>query len=138
MYLFFVTVFQLISQIQIKPDLSQITLISAFFFIIFRGVTCLIEETLTEVVAKYEKTLEEELEIFEEVALEEWEIIMPSKEDRTMSVIHKIVMERENSPGKCTACTKWMMEAIEIKESQRVNQLEVGSWTVDLGKVLNK
>ena len=89
-------------------------------------------------VAKYEKTLEEELEIFEEVALEEWEIIMPSKEDRTMSVIHKIVMEKESSPGKCTACTKWMMEAIEIKESQRVNQLEVGSWTVDLGKDLNK
>ena len=104
------------------------------FFLIFRDVTCLIEETLTEVVAKYEQTLEEELEIFKEVALEEWEIIMPSKEDRTMSVIDKIVKEKKNSPGKCSACTKWMMESIEIKESERVNQLEVGSWTVDIGK----
>ena len=99
-------------------------------------MTCLIEETLTEAIVTYENALEEELEVFEDVALEEWEIIMPSKEDRTLAVISKIINNKRETPGICSSCTKWMLEAIEVKESDRVNQLEVGSWTVDLGLIM--
>ena len=65
-------------------------------------------------------------------SLEEFELMRPSIDDRHRKVVRDMKMFMETQ-GRCNNCTKWMMEAVEVKESDRVHQLEVGSWTAALG-----
>merc|ERR1712200_384654 len=80
-----------------------------------RGINCMIEESITELVSKYQDILESELDVFQQVSIEEWEIVMPTRHERTEKVMSLITDEKQVSGGQCNYCTKWMMEAIEVK-----------------------
>eukprot|EP00092_Neocalanus_flemingeri_P000465 GFUD01000495.1.p1 GENE.GFUD01000495.1~~GFUD01000495.1.p1 ORF type:complete len:837 (+),score=225.49 GFUD01000495.1:88-2598(+) len=99
------------------------------------GMLCLANE-MAEVIAEgFEKTLIEEMKTFSEISIEEWDIIKPSENERSMSVI-KDMQGFLRTSGSCNNCTKWMMEAVEVRESNRINQLEVGTWMPTLGLAL--
>jgi len=96
------------------------------------GLECLSSEISDILAIGMEKTLIEELITFDEVSIEEWDIVKPTEQERAASVI-KDMKEYMRMSSKCDNCTKWMMEAVEVRESDRINQLEVGSWTPSLG-----
>merc|ERR1712200_388624 len=55
-----------------------------------RGINCMIEESITELVSKYQDILESELDVFQQVSIEEWEIVMPTRHERTEKVMSLI------------------------------------------------
>jgi len=99
------------------------------------GLQCIAAE-MAEVLAEgFESTLKEELKTFSEVSIEEWDIIKPDEKERAVSVLNDMQGILRIS-GSCNNCTKWMMEAVEVRESNRIKQLEVGTWTPTLGLAL--
>jgi len=97
------------------------------------GLQCMLNSALNYVMNCYENVLLSELETFSQVTIEEWDIIKPTPQERAMAVVVDIKNTIDTTGGECNNCTKWMMEAVEVKESDRVHQLEVGSWTTNLG-----
>jgi len=99
------------------------------------GLSCLATEIPEVLAIGMEKTLSKEMETFSEVSFEEWEIVGPTEKERAMTIIMNIKTHLETS-GSCSNCTRWMMEAVEVRESDRINQLEVGSWLPSTGLTL--
>lgn len=96
------------------------------------GLLCLANEIADVLAEGIEKTLQEEMKTFLEVSFEEWDIVKPNEQERAMSVISDMKNILMTS-GSCNNCTKWMMEAVEVRESNRINHLEVGTWMPTLG-----
>jgi len=99
------------------------------------GLSCLANEICEVLAAGMEATLKEEMLTFSEVSYEEWDIVRPSEKERAMTVISNMKIYLETS-GSCNNCTRWMMEAVEVRESDRINQLEVGTWMPSTGLTL--
>eukprot|EP00090_Calanus_glacialis_P014319 TRINITY_DN2308_c0_g1_i1.p1 TRINITY_DN2308_c0_g1~~TRINITY_DN2308_c0_g1_i1.p1 ORF type:complete len:839 (-),score=174.35 TRINITY_DN2308_c0_g1_i1:100-2616(-) len=99
------------------------------------GLVCLATEIAEVLAVGFEKTLQEELKTFQEVSLEEWQIVKPDEKERAMSVISEM-SDFLWTGGSCNNCTRWMMESVEVRESNRINQLEVGTWMPTLGLTL--
>ena len=77
-------------------------------------------ETLTEF-------LKDEMDIYNEVSPEEWELIKPDPKEKAnamMSQIRNALREK----GKCGRCSQWKMSALEIQDADDINDLEVGHW----------
>lgn len=100
-----------------------------------QGLNCLVEELVQDLAKSFDKTLSEEMVTFSEASMEEWEIIGPSRGERAVSVINNIKQHIETD-AQCSACTSWTMEAVEVKVTNRVDSLEVGSWRPGLGLAL--
>lgn len=100
------------------------------------GLECLIDSSITYLAKSYEQVLAKELEIFDQVSIEEWEIIMPTLAERSAAALEAIKEMIMATGGLCSNCTSWMMDAVEVRESDRVNQLEVGSWSALMGLYL--
>lgn len=99
------------------------------------GLICLATEISEVLAIGMERSLKEEMKTFSEVSYEEWEIIGPTEKERSMDIITNMKTYLETS-GSCSNCTRWMMEAVEVRESDRINQLEVGSWMPSTGLTL--
>ena len=84
-------------------------------------------------VQSFQNILENESKIFDVVTIEEWDIIKPSPEERSVAVVENLKFSIEETKGQCNNCTKWMLEAVEVREANRINQLEVGTWNPTLG-----
>jgi len=98
------------------------------------GIKCIVEGAVGYVAIGYERALMREMETFQEVTIEEWEIIRPTEEERAHTIIADIkAYLSESGGGRCNNCSAWLMEAVEVREADRINQLDVGSWSTGLG-----
>ena len=97
------------------------------------GIECVIKSTIDNMIQSFQNILENEFKIFDIVTIEEWDIIKPSPEERSMAIVEDIKLRIKETKGQCNNCTKWMMEAVEVREANRINQLEVGTWNPTLG-----
>ena len=79
--------------------------------------------------------LTEEMETYNGVHPEEWELIKPDrreKSDAMMIQMRNILREK----GKCGNCSRWEMSASEVRENGMVNNLDVGKWEPIQGSLL--
>ena len=88
---------------------------------------CLIEEFSRFYVEILNEFLTEELKIYNEVHLEEWDLIKPDRRDRAHSIMSKIrIALRER--GKCGNCAAWKISATEVRENEIATELVAGIW----------
>ena len=99
------------------------------------GIFCLMEELSRFYIEVLNEFLAEEMETYNEVHPEEWELIKPDrreKSDAMMTQMRNILREK----GKCGNCSKWEMSASEVRENGMVNNLDVGKWEPTQGSLL--
>ena len=99
------------------------------------GIFCLMEEFSRFYIEVLNEFLAEEMETYNEVHPEEWELIKPDrreKSDAMMTQMRNILREK----GKCGNCSKWEMSASEVRENGMVNNLDVGKWEPTQGSLL--
>lgn len=99
------------------------------------GLVCLSGELVAMLGKAMEATLLKELVIFNQISVEEWEIIRPSDTERAVTVIENMKQLMINE-AKCGKCSKWMMESVEVREANRIKPLDVGSWRPAIGLTL--
>ena len=92
------------------------------------GVQCVAEEIGNILGSGFEMTLRLEIPLFEEYALEEFNLLRDKPWERHEKVIRNFKTYMENY-GKCNNCTRWGMEAVESKDAGRIDILDVGFWT---------
>ena len=96
---------------------------------------CLVEELIRFYVETLNTILANEMVVFNEVSLEEWELVKRHPKEIAKAMISQIRMAFE-SKGACGNCSRWGMTALEMKDGGRVNDLEVGSWEPTQGLAL--
>ena len=99
------------------------------------GIFCVMEEFSRFYIEVLNEFLAEEMETYNEVHPEEWELIKPDrreKSDAMMTQMRNIIREK----GKCGNCSKWEMSASEVRENGMVNNLDVGKWEPTQGSLL--
>ena len=77
-----------------------------------------------------------DLETFNEVHPEEWELIKPDKKERAIAMMSQIRADLTET-GSCGQCTHWKMKSVELKGLTEVNELDVGQWEPTQGLHLN-
>ena len=79
--------------------------------------------------------LTEEMDAYNGVHPEEWELIKPDRREKSnamMIQLRNILREK----GKCGNCSRWEMSASEVRENGMVNILDVGKWEPTQGSLL--
>ena len=104
-------------------------------FIFQGGMLCLMEEFSRFYVEVLNEFLTNEMETYNDVHPEEWELIKPDKREKSEAMMNQMrnIMHEK---GKCGNCSKWEMKASEIKENGFVNNLDVGTWEPTQGLLL--
>ena len=96
---------------------------------------CTMEEFSRFYIEVLNKFLTNEMETYNEVHPEEWELIKPDRREKSEAMMaHMRDLLREK--GKCGNCSNWEMSASEIKENGFVNNLDVGKWEPTQGLLL--
>ena len=93
-----------------------------------QGLRCSARDLGNILVAGYDKALMNEMPLFEEFSLEEFELMRPSIMSRHIDVARDM-KEYMETQGECDRCTRWMMASVETKTSKKVGKLDVGSWS---------
>ena len=92
------------------------------------GVQCIAEEIGNIIGSGFEMTLREEIPLFQQYALEEFQLLR----DRTWERHRNVIVNFKNymaTYGRGNNCTRWGMEAVESKDAGQVDILDVGFWT---------
>ena len=99
------------------------------------GMLCLMEEFSRFYVEVLNEFLTNEMETYNDVHPEEWELIKPEKREKSEAMMNQMrnIMHEK---GKCGNCSHWEMSASEIKENGFVNNLDVGTWEPTQGLLL--
>ena len=96
---------------------------------------CTMEEFSRFYIEVLNKFLTNEMETYNEIHPEEWELIKPDRREKSEAMMaHMRDLLREK--GKCGNCSNWEMSASEIKENGFVNNLDVGKWEPTQGLLL--
>ncbi|PSN38342.1 Ionotropic receptor 93a [Blattella germanica] len=102
------------------------------------GVYCHAEELLKSFIIALDRTLVDEIEMMEQVSVEEWEYIRPSKSKRRSDILHLMQVDM-NDGGHCDDCSSWTLEAgdtwgLDYLPTEQSRQLiPVGKWTPQKG-----
>ena len=71
--------------------------------------------------------LTNELEMYNEVHPEEWELIKPDPKEKANAMMAQLRLDLRNK-GICGNCSLWKLSASEIMGMATINNLEVGEW----------
>ena len=88
---------------------------------------CLAEEFSRFYIEILNDFLENELEMYNEVHPEEWELIKPDRREKSNAMIIQM-RTLLHEKGKCGNCSLWKLSASEIQGKGIVNDLDVGEW----------
>ena len=88
---------------------------------------CLTEEFSRFYIEVLNQFLTIDLETFNEVHPEEWELIKPDKKERSIAMVSQIRADLTET-GSCGQCTHWKMKSAELKGLTEVNELNAGQW----------
>ncbi|CAL4102797.1 unnamed protein product, partial [Meganyctiphanes norvegica] len=78
--------------------------------------------------------LTQELELYFQVSEEEWEEVKPNMAQRAATVV-QMMKDTQITGAVCGRCTKWGVQAAEVKDSKRFELLNVADWQPQMGLV---
>ncbi|XP_076061279.1 ionotropic receptor 93a-like [Oratosquilla oratoria] len=91
------------------------------------GFDCTIDLVLRLYGSELSAALEEELQLYYQISEEEWAEVKPSTAERSTTVADKIKMKLVESES-CFKCTRWGLQAGEVKSQDRFELLNVATW----------
>lgn len=91
------------------------------------GLFCSTEELVRVYGDSMQTVLSSEMDLFNSVSIEEWELVRPDTTQRAADIMVKMKKMIETE-GRCGNCTDWQMRAAELVNDEQANNLDVGSW----------
>ena len=88
---------------------------------------CIVEEFSRFYVETLNEFLTNELEMYNDVHPEEWELIKPDRREKSNAMMVQLRLELRNK-GICGNCSLWKMVASEVMGLDTINNLDVGKW----------
>ncbi|KAK7084682.1 hypothetical protein SK128_009077 [Halocaridina rubra] len=99
------------------------------------GVTCYVELLIQQYGEELSNALKKELDLYYQVSEEEWVEVKPTPAQRAATIVKAMKMKQKKSQ-KCGVCTRWGVQAAEVKDAQRFELLNVADWNSMSGLAL--
>nr|AGJ51190.1 olfactory ionotropic receptor IR93a [Panulirus argus] len=99
------------------------------------GFECYMKLLIGQYATELSNALTKELDLYNQVSEEEWEEVKPSLGSRSSTIV-KMIMEKEMESQTCAKCTSWGVQAAEVKDTDRIELLEVADWQPLTGLML--
>ncbi|CAG0900474.1 unnamed protein product, partial [Darwinula stevensoni] len=90
-------------------------------------IFCYVATTVDLAIRGWEEDLKKQYALMEELPLEEWDDVRPSKADRAGNVAD-YVQSLIDGEERCSGCINWGLEAVEIKSETKFDFVDVGAW----------
>ncbi|XP_069170054.1 ionotropic receptor 93a isoform X2 [Procambarus clarkii] len=91
------------------------------------GFECYMELLIKQYATELSSALTKELELYNQVSEEEWGEMKPSPASRSATIV-SMIKEKQKENQTCSRCTRWGVQAAEVKDADRFELLSVADW----------